>query len=213
MNLDSFQHALVLAPHTDDGEIGAGATIARLVELGCRVSYVAFSSCEESVPAGYPKDILKTEVTQATRVLGIKSEDLHILNYPVRKFSYHRQEILEDLIQIRASADFDLILLPATTDVHQDHATISQEGIRAFKNNCILGYELLWNNLSFSAIGFVKLQEHHVLKKHEAMQCYQSQSGRDYMSRDMVISSARIRGIQIKTQFAEAFEVIRWIME
>ena len=37
------RRALVLAPHTDDGEFGCGGTMARLVEAGCEVRYVAFS--------------------------------------------------------------------------------------------------------------------------------------------------------------------------
>ena len=50
---------LVLAPHTDDGELGCGGTIHQLISHGKRVIYVAFSTCEESVPEGFPKDILK----------------------------------------------------------------------------------------------------------------------------------------------------------
>ena len=31
--MNGWQRALVLAPHTDDGEFGCGATMARLVEV------------------------------------------------------------------------------------------------------------------------------------------------------------------------------------
>ncbi len=44
------QKILVLAPHTDDGELGCGGTIVRLIDEGQDVYYVAFSICEESVP-------------------------------------------------------------------------------------------------------------------------------------------------------------------
>ncbi len=43
---------LVLAPHTDDGEFGCGGTISKLVREGNDVFYVAFSSCEKSLPIG-----------------------------------------------------------------------------------------------------------------------------------------------------------------
>ena len=62
-----FKNVLVLAPHTDDGELGAGGTISRLLRSGAKVSYAAFSTAEESVPEGLPKDILKTEVKNATQ--------------------------------------------------------------------------------------------------------------------------------------------------
>ena len=92
---------LVLAPHTDDGEFGCGATIAKYIEEGKDVYYVAFSTCEESVPEGFPKNILEIEVKKATKELGIKPENLIIKNYPVRRFSEHRQDILEDLVALR----------------------------------------------------------------------------------------------------------------
>ena len=52
-----FKNVLVLAPHTDDGELGCGGFIAKLIELGSKVTYAAFSTAEESVPEGFPKDI------------------------------------------------------------------------------------------------------------------------------------------------------------
>tara|TARA_Y100000739_G_C20308302_1_gene328716 strand:+ start:165 stop:359 length:195 start_codon:yes stop_codon:yes gene_type:complete len=53
---------LVLAPHTDDGEIGCGGSIARFIDEGKEIYYIAFSKCEESVPKGFPKNILEEEV-------------------------------------------------------------------------------------------------------------------------------------------------------
>lgn len=211
MNMN-FQKVLVLAPHTDDGELGAGGTIAKLIESGADVYYAAFSTAEESVPEGMPKDILKTEVKAATKKLGIPEENLVIFNYQVRKLNYSRQEILEDLIEIRNQYDFDLVLLPSLKDIHQDHSTIAQEGLRAFKGITILGYELIWNNLSFDTTSFVKLQRHHVQQKADALLCYESQHGRDYVSEDFVFSLARTRGVQIGAEYAESFEVVRWVI-
>ena len=79
--ITSFKNVLVLAPHTDDGELGAGGTIAKLIESGSKVTYAAFSTAAESVPEGLPKDILKTEVASATKALGISSDNLVIFDY------------------------------------------------------------------------------------------------------------------------------------
>lgn len=207
--LEFFKNVLVLAPHTDDGELGAGATIAKLIELGAKVTYVAFSTAEESVPEGMPKDILKTEVKKATYELGIKLEDLIVYNYQVRKLSYHRQQILEDLIELRKHSSYDLVLTPSLHDIHQDHSTIAQESLRAFKNTTILGYELIWNNLTFDTKCFVKLEKEHIEVKQRALEQYESQGKRNYLSRDFTFSLARTRGVQAGTEFAECFEVIR----
>ena len=143
MILNSYNNILVLAPHTDDGELGLGGTISKLIELGKKVTYVAFSTAQQSVPEGFPKDILKTEVKKATAQLGISPENLIIYNYEVRKLGYVRQEILEELIRLKKANSFDLVFIPSLHDIHQDHTTIAQEGLRAFKNTTLLGYELI----------------------------------------------------------------------
>lgn len=210
--ISQFKNVLVLAPHTDDGELGAGGTIAKLIELGAKVVYVAFSTAETSVPEGFPKDILKTEVRHATKKLGIEEKNLIIFNYEVRKLSYVRQQILEELIALRQRSNFDLVLMPSLKDIHQDHTTIAQEGLRAFKNTTLLGYELIWNNLSFDTTSFIKLEKKHIQAKCDALKAYESQATRDYMSEEFIFSLARTRGVQIGTKYAESFEVLRWIM-
>ena len=210
--ITSFKNVLVLAPHTDDGELGAGATISLLIENGANVYYMAFSTAEASVPKGFPKDILKTEVKEATFKLGIPSENLIIQNYEVRKLNYARQEVLDDLIDIRQKIKFDLVLIPSLKDIHQDHSTIAQEGLRAFKNTTILGYELIWNNLSFDTTSFVSLEKRHIQAKCDALKEYKSQGQRDYMSEEFIFSLAKTRGVQIGSEYAESFEVVRWVM-
>ncbi len=204
-----FKNVLVLAPHTDDGELGCGGFIAKLIRNGATVTYVAFSTAEESVPDGLPKDILKVEVQKATKVLGINPKNLIIFNYRVRHLNYHRQEILEQLIKIRKNNFYDLVLLPSPNDIHQDHTTVAQEGIRAFKNTSIFGYELMWNNLTFNTQCFVKLDPEDLDIKVRALKEYSSQGFRDYLSKDFIYSLAQARGVQIGCKYAEAYEVIR----
>ncbi len=206
------KNVLVLAPHTDDGELGLGGTISKLLEVGAVVTYAAFSTAQESIPDGFDKDILKTEVMAATSRLGIAKKNLHLYDYRVRRLNYSRQEILEDLVRLKRDNVFDLIFVPTLNDLHQDHATVSIEGIRAFKNCTILGYELLWNNLSFNTQCFVVLEERHVEQKIAALAEYKSQSHRDYISSQFIKSWAKTRGVQIGAQWAEAFEVIRLIL-
>ena len=69
--MNGWKRALVLAPHTDDGEFGCGGTMARLVEEGVEVRYVAFSIATRSLPEGFAPDTLAREVREATAELGI----------------------------------------------------------------------------------------------------------------------------------------------
>jgi len=210
--LSKFKRVFVLAPHTDDGELGAGGTISKLIELGADVYYFAFSTAEESLPAGMPSNTLEVEVMNATEKLGIKKENVIVYHYKVRKLNYARQEILDDLIKHKKNMFPDLVIMPSLHDIHQDHSTIAQEGLRAFKNTTILGYELIWNNLIFNTVSFVKLDKRHVEAKVNALNEYKSQKGRDYISRDFIFSLAITRGVQIGTTYAESFEVIRWVI-
>lgn len=211
--IKDLKKALVLAPHTDDGEFGCGATLAKLVEEGVEVYYVAFSSCEQSVPEGFPSDVLVKEVKRATAKLGIKPENVKVLEYEVRKFNYSRQDILEDLIVFRRDIDPDLIFIPSTNDIHQDHSVIAVEALRAFKNRKILSYELPWNNFEFSMDCFIVVEERHLNKKIESIKEYESQAGiRPYASEEFLRSLSMVRGIQIGKKYAEVFEVKRLII-
>lgn len=204
---------LALSPHTDDVELGAGGTIVKWIEESKEVFYVAFSIAEKSVPEGLPKDILEEECKQATKALGMLENNLFIYKFSVRDFPRFRQEILEILVSLRDKLRPGLVLLPSLKDIHQDHRTIAEEGIRAFKYTSILSYELPWNLFNFEPSLFTTLQERHLGKKVEAIKCYQSQKHRNYASEEFFYGLARTRGVQINAQYAEAFEVIRWIIK
>ena len=210
MNLQ-FARILILAPHTDDGEFGCGGSIAKFVETGTEIYYAAFSLAEESVPPPNPKNILEIEVKAATKVLEIKPDHLLLYRYQVRHFATHRQSILEDLVKLNLEIKPDLVFMPSLHDLHQDHSTISMEGLRAFKKTSILAYEMPWNNLNFSTQSFIKLSEKHIDKKIKALECYKSQSSKDYASEQFIRSLALTRGTQIGVKYAESFEVLRWI--
>jgi len=113
------QRALVLAPHTDDGEFGCGGTIARFLEEGVEIFYVAFSICEESVPQGFEKDAFSAGSSRGdehSRNPGEESHHMLLSRAPVPE---HRQDILEDLIRIRGQLSPDLVFLPCSQDIHQ----------------------------------------------------------------------------------------------
>lgn len=203
---------LVLAPHTDDGEFGCGGTIARLRRDGARVIYVAFSAAEQSVLPHLPKDILRTEVKQATEMLGVSADDCIVLNFEVRRFPELRQGILDQMILLQQTYDPDIVFLPSANDTHQDHHTIAQEGFRAFKRTTMLGYEVPWNNLDFRTSCFVALSEADLETKIRAVGMYQSQAHRSYADPEFIRSLARTRGVQIGKRYAETFEVVRWLM-
>jgi len=204
---------LILAPHTDDAELGCGGTIARAVDESHEVFVAAYSIAEESLPDGVPETQLLKEFETSMARLGVREDRTFVQRFRVRRFSEHRQEILDDLVRLRSSIKPDLIFAPSTYDVHQDHMVVSAEAIRAFKHSTIWGYELPWNHLESHLSGFVTLSKAHIGTKWAALEAYATQTelGRRYFTREVIFSLATVRGVQIGAEYAEAFEVIRHV--
>ena len=203
------KRVLVLAPHTDDGEFGCGGTMARLVEAGADVRYVAFSIATRSLPPGFPPDTLAREVREATGELGIVDANLTVHDFDVRTFPQHRQELLELLIEIWNEWEPDVVFQPSLHDIHQDHQVIAAEGLRAFKRTTILGYEIPWNNFDFAYQCYVALERRHLERKVAALEKYASQQHRRYSDAEYIWNIARTHGINVNREYAEVFQVYR----
>jgi LmbE family N-acetylglucosaminyl deacetylase len=195
---------LVLAPHTDDGQFCCGGTAAKMIEDGHEVHEAAFSFASDAR--------LRSEWTLALDKIGVPADRSVIYDFPVRRFGDYRQDILQKLIDENAVRHPDLVLCPSSSDTHQDHQTIREECFRAFKGSSILGYETPWNNIDFRATAFTLLARRHVDAKSMACQQYESQLHRPYAHTEFIHAWARSRGIQTTAEYAEAFEVIRWLM-
>lgn len=200
---------LVLAPHTDDGELGAGGYIHQSIKNGSEIFYVAFSDCKESLLEKFDKNLLSQECHQSTRTLGINK--VQILNFQVRTFPEKRKQILDKLIELKEEFKPDEVLTPSRFDIHQDHQIITNEAIRAFKMCSIFGYELPWNCLKFDLDYFVELSKESVDKKLEALNAYKSQKHRAYFKNNFILNHVKSRGGIINVAYAEVFEIIRKI--
>jgi N-acetylglucosamine malate deacetylase 1 len=207
--IGAWERVLVLAPHTDDGEFGVGGTMARLVEGGVDIRYVAFSIATRSLPAGFAPDTLAREVREATAQLGIAEANLTVHDFDVRTFPTHRQDILELLVGLWEEWRPDAVFQSSLHDIHQDHQVIAAEGLRAFKRTTILGYEIPWNNFDFAYQAYVALEERHIQKKIDALSKYASQQHRRYSDSEYIRNVARTHGINVNREFAEVFEVYR----
>jgi LmbE family N-acetylglucosaminyl deacetylase len=208
---ENAKKVLILAPHPDDAEFGLGGTIAKMLEKGIEIHIAVFSNCEKSTPKGFEIGSIEKEMYESCKFLGIDSKNLYVLDFEVREFPSLRQEILDELVVLRNKVKPDMVFLPSSSDIHQDHKTIHDEGIRAFKYCGLVGYEMPWNNFGFTSYVFVNLEKKHIDKKIGALNLYESQKHRSYSNVDFVISLAKLRGIQIQREYAESFELIRLI--
>ena len=163
--INSKNKILIISPHTDDAELGAGGFISQLIDKKKSVLWVVFSSARESVPDGIPKDILSYEFKKVVKSLKLKKENYILFDYTVRRLNEKRQEILEILVKIKKEFNPDMVIGPSLNDYHQDHQVVATEMVRAFKTSTsIISYELPWNNLKFENQMFVKLEKKHIIK-------------------------------------------------
>ncbi|MBA7493674.1 hypothetical protein ES702_04236 [subsurface metagenome] len=199
-----FERILVLSPHTDDAEVGAGGTIAKFIEEKAHLTALMF---------GVPTVALVDECKKAMKILGV--EEYQMLDFKTRHFGRFRQQILQVLWDYNEKNQVDLVLTPSTLDLHQDHQTVTNEALRAFRDSTILGYELVGNHILLRENCFVPLEERHVQKKIEAVLCYKSQINLrpDRFTEDFLRSVVRSRAPHVKTKYAEAFEVIKLILK
>lgn len=190
---------LILAPHTDDAELGCGATIKKLSEAGKEVRVVAFSCGTANTKEFY----------QALRILGAEANHW---NFETRYFPRDRQEILQKILDERKEFAPDTVFLPASDDIHQDHQVIYQEGVRAFKHVTVYGYELPWNSTQFRNQCYSGITPDHLQAKINALKHYESQATREYMNEEFIRSLAVMRGVQAGVKLAECFEVVRQVI-
>jgi len=202
----SNKRILAIAPHLDDVELGAGATVYKLRKNN-QVFYIGLS-----VPPLVEKKIIMEEFSESTKILGLNSEDIILRDYDPRNLFDYRSEILQLFYDLNQELRPDLVLIPNSQDIHQSHNTVYSEALRAFKFTSILGYELPWNNLKFSMDVFVLLNKEEIDAKIAAINAYSTQKNRLFFSNDIVGDLARVRGKQIGRDYAECFELIRLIV-
>ena len=196
---------LLLAPHADDIELGCGATVAKFIEERHDILWVIIA----------PVETLNAEHMSVTIELGLEKSKCPYFHFDVRHIYERRQELLENLFAIKSSFSPDMVIGPSLNDLHQDHRTVSEEMVRAFKNNCsVICYELPWNHISFDVQLLVRLEKRHIEKKLQMVRKFKSQFSirSSYFSEEFVRGLSAVRGMQLGAECAEAFEIVRWVI-
>ena len=196
---------LAIAPHIDDVELGAGATIYNLSKNN-DVYYIGLS-----LPPLVDIEEIVHEFRESAKCLGLKPENIILRNYDPRNLFDSRSEILQLFYDLNKQYKPDLVFIPNSYDMHQSHEVVHAEGRRAFKYTTMLGYELPWNYTEFSMDVFITLDRESLQAKVDAVNAYKTQKSRTFFSNNIVEDLARVRGKQIEREYAECFELIRWI--
>lgn len=198
---------LALGAHPDDLEIAAGGTLLTLAARhpGLRARYVVLSGTPER----------QREAQAAARAF-LPGADLQIElhDLPDGRFPAVWGEVKEVLEGVAGAFRPDVILAPSATDAHQDHRTVGELVITAFRDQVYLAYEVpKWDgdmprpNMYFPLSEEVARRKIELLDKH-----YPSQQTRDWWGEETFLSLARLRGMECRARYAEAFTCSKLIV-
>ena len=195
---------LFLGAHPDDIELGCGALLHHIVNQ-TEVLCVTLSDNQKNPDLKNLKD----EHYQAMEVLGVPQDKVVFGPFTTRVFPDARQEILEYFLKLRREFGPDLIFVHSKQDIHQDHLTMTDEALRAFRGITVLGFDVVRSSYGFFPHFLVEVTEEDVNKKIEALTCYETYRDRYYFNSELTRSIMVRHGALAERPFAEGFDILR----
>lgn len=198
------QRVLFIGAHPDDIELGCGALIHQIAPQ-TDILCVTLSDNQ--------KNPLLTRLVEehyrSMSILGVKRENVLLGPFTTRIFPDSRQEILEYFLKLRRDFAPDLIFVHSKADVHQDHNTITEEALRAFRGITVLGFDVVRSSYGFFPHFIVEVNEESVNKKIEALSQYETYRDKYYFNSELTRSIMVRNGALGEVPFAEGFDILR----
>ena len=198
------RRVLFLGAHPDDIEIGCGALIAHIqgqADLLC----VTLSDNQKN-----PDLVnLVEEHLRSMDVLGVSKEQVVLGPFETRRFPYYRQEILEYLIKINRQFKPEIVFVHSKADIHQDHLTVTEETLRAFRGTTVLGFDVIRSSYGFFPSFLVEVTQADADRKIEALAQYKTYDSRYYFNPEITRATLIRNGAICERPFAEGFDILR----
>ena len=195
-----------IGAHPDDIEIGCGALISHIVgqtEILC----VTLSDNQKN-------PLLKNIVNEhheSMRVLGVPQDHVVVGQFETRRFPHSRQEILEYLIKLNRDFQPDIVFVHSPNDLHQDHLTVTEEALRAFRGTTLLGFDVIRSSHGFFPHFLVEVDEKDVENKIKALSQYHTYDDKYYFDPDLTRATLVRNGALAERKYAVGFEIRRII--
>jgi LmbE family N-acetylglucosaminyl deacetylase len=198
---------LALGAHPDDIEIAAGGTLLSLAERhpGLHVRYVLMTGTQER----------QLEARAAARAFAPGAElEVELHNLPDGRLPAVWGQVKEILAVLARSVHPDVILAPSPGDAHQDHRTVGELVPTAFRDQLYLGYEVpKWDGDLARPNTYFPLSDEIAHRKVELLdKSYPSQRGRDWWDEETFLALARLRGMECRARYAEAFTCAKLVI-
>jgi LmbE family N-acetylglucosaminyl deacetylase len=189
---------LAIGAHPDDIEIGAGGLLLGLAESSLRARYVVLTGTEER----------RQEARDAAQSF-MPGADLTVdfFDLPEGRLPGVWVGVKEALEGVARSCSPDVIIAPSCADAHQDHRTIAEIVPTVFRDQLYLAYEIpKWDGDIGRPSVYVPLPAQLMKRKVELLhKCFPSQRNRDWWDDEVFLGLARLRGMECRASYAEAF--------
>ncbi len=198
------KRVLFLGAHPDDIELGCGALIHHMAgssELLC----VTLSDNQKNPLLGNVVD----EHYKSMSMLKVPKESIRLGPFTTRIFHDARQEILEYFLSLRSDFGPDIIFVHSSADVHQDHNTMTEEALRAFRGISVLGFDVVRSSHGFFPDFLVEVGEEDVKAKIEALSQYETYRDKYYFNSELTRAIMLRHGALAECPFAEGFDILR----
>lgn len=200
---------LALGAHCDDIEIGAGGALMRLAQRAAGVQFGAFVAT--STPQRATECRAALAALAGSAELRVQIAELRDTRLPTDF------DAVKDHLGSLAAEPWDLVLTPHADDAHQDHALLGRLTPTAFRDHLVLRYEIpKWDGDlgSLRPNLYIPLTPEQMQRKWQVLdEHYASQRSRDWWDFETISSLARLRGVECRAQFAEAFRVDKLIVD
>ena len=195
---------LFIGAHPDDIELGCGALIA---EVGDRANVICVTLSDNQENPDLSN--LVEEHQNSMSLLGVKPENDILRQFTTRRFQSARQEILEEMLALKRAYHPEVVFVHTSQDIHQDHKTITEEALRAFRGTTVLGFDVLRSSYGFFPNFLVDVSEQSVQTKINALKAYQTYQDRYYFDEKILYATAIRHGALAERPFAEGFDILR----
>lgn len=196
----------LIGAHPDDIELGCGALISH-IHTQAELLSVTLSDNQKN-PA--LKNVV-AEHRNAMKVLGVSDDHIIVGNFETRRFPHFRQEILEYMLQLKRDFQPSIVFVHTKADIHQDHATVTEEALRAFRGITVLGFDVLRSSYGFFPNFLVEVDEDDVETKIRALAEYKTYQDKYYFNPEITRSTLIRYGALAERHYAEGFDILRII--
>ncbi len=203
LRLDGVKKVLCLGAHSDDIEIGCGATILRLIreQPGLEIYWLVFSA------RGIRAREAKASAGEFLR--GVRSRWIRTMTFRESYFPGEWPAIKGAFEKVKSEFEPDLVLTQFRDDRHQDHRVLSDLAWNTFRSHLVLEYEIpkYDGDLGSPNLYVPVSRELCERKISTLLRHFQSQTNKHWFTADTFRALMRLRGIECAAPscFAEAF--------